>query len=122
RRALTRQPGHRAALAGLGSLLLRERRFEEAVEIWRRLVDLEPHRVGPCFQLARALHRSARYEEAASQYLQVVALHPLHAKAFTALEQLSDRLLHPGGRGATPIDAASRLAQQLLALQTGSPR
>jgi glycosyltransferase involved in cell wall biosynthesis/tetratricopeptide (TPR) repeat protein len=119
---LTRQPAHKSALAGLGRLLLRERRFEEAVHVWQRLVDLEPHRAGPSFQLARALHRSGQYEAAASQYVRVVALDPLHEKAFAALEQLSDRLLRPMLNGATPTDFASRLAQQLLSLDPTLPR
>ncbi len=122
RQILARQPDHKSGLAGLGRLLLRERRFEEAVGTWRHLVDLEPQRAGPSFQLARALHRSGRHEEAASQYLAVVALDPLHEKAFASLEQLSDRLLRENRHGRSAIDIASQLSQQLLTLQTSTPK
>src|SRR5215813_604255 len=122
RRVLARQPKQQTALAALGRLLLRERRFGEAVEIWQRLVDLQPRRPGPSFQLARALHRGGRFEAAASQYLRVVALDPLHEKAFAALDQLTDRLLRPGGDGATAIDKASMIAQQLLVAGAGSSK
>ncbi|MEI8153759.1 MAG: tetratricopeptide repeat protein, partial [Hyphomicrobiales bacterium] len=121
RRALSRQAGQKSALAGLGRLLLRERRFEEAVGVWRQLVDLEPHRPGPAFQFARALHRSGHFEAAALQYLRVVMLDPLHQKAFAALDQLTDRLMRPSGSGATAIDTASLIAQQLLTLESGPP-
>src|SRR6185369_2807008 len=77
---------------------------------------------GPSFQLARALHRSRRYEAAAAQYLRVVALDPLHEKAFQALDQLTDRLMRRDDSGQTAIDAASQIAQQLLALDSPPPR
>src|SRR5262245_3446080 len=67
RSLLAREPDYTAALAGLGRLLLRERRFDEAREVWQRVVELQPHRPGPCFQLARALHRSGKFEAAAGQ-------------------------------------------------------
>jgi glycosyltransferase involved in cell wall biosynthesis/tetratricopeptide (TPR) repeat protein len=122
RRVLTRQPRRPAALAGLGRLLLRERRFEEAVEIWQRAAEISPQRSEPQFQLARALHRCGRLEAAAGHYLQVLALDPLHHKAFDALEQLSERLARSGGTGTAAIDAARALAQQMLAEESGSSR
>lgn len=122
REVLERKPDQIAALGGLGHLLLRERRFEEATEVWQRLVDLEPHRPEHAFQFARALHRSGKFEAAAAQYLRVVSLDPLHEKAFLALEQLTDRLLHMGARGTTAIEAASQLAQQLLSLDRTTSR
>lgn len=122
RRIITNNPAEKAALAGLGRLLLRERRFGEAVEVWQALVALEPNRPNPTFQLARALHRSGRFEDAASQYLRVVALDPLHEKAYEALDQLTDRLLRPGTGSATAVDTASLIAQQVLTLKSGSPK
>ncbi|MGD9879513.1 MAG: tetratricopeptide repeat protein [Reyranella sp.] len=122
RKILIRHPRRAAVLAGLGRLLLRERRFEEAVEIWQRVAEIEPQRSGPRFQLARALHRCGRLEAAASQYLHVLALDPMHEKAFEALEQLSQRLARSGGAGMASIDAAIALAQQMLAQEPGSTR
>jgi len=122
RELLARKPDQVAALGGLGRLLLRERRFEEATDVWQRVVDLEPHRPEHFFQLARALHRSGKFEAAAEQYLRVVSLDPLHEKAFYALEQLTDRLLHKGDKGSTAIEAASQLAQQLISLDRTATR
>lgn len=122
RGVLARRPGQRAALAGLGRLLLRERRFEEAVGIWERAVAVEPQRTNPAFQLARALHRSGRTTAAADQYLRVLALDPFNEKAFAALEQLSDRVARSRPDNDAAVDAAAALAQQLLSLKTDSAR
>ena len=113
-RILARQPTQGSALAGLGRLLLRNRRFEEAIEIWQRAVKIYPGRSDPAFQLARALHRSGRLEAAAAQYLLVLELDPLHEKAFVAVEQLSARLGRSGGAGIAAMEAATALAQQLV--------
>ncbi|WP_422002543.1 tetratricopeptide repeat protein [Reyranella sp.] len=88
RRLLSRQPRRPSALIGLGRLLLRERRFEEAVVVWRRMVDLSPQRVGPVFQLARALHRSGKIEAAVDQYVEVLRIDPGHEKAAEAIAEL----------------------------------
>ena len=124
RRALARHPRRLEALSGLGRLLLRKRRFEEASEIWRQAVGLSPDSAALTFQFSRALHRSGRLEQAASQYLRVVALAPDQEKAFDALEELVDRL----ARSAPPLENSERLAQaarigrELLATYPSSPR
>lgn len=124
RRALARRPRRLDALSGLGRLLLRGRRFEEAVEIWRQAVLLSPESAALTFQFSRALHRSGQFEQAATQYLRVLALAPHQEKAFTALEELVDRLV----RSATPLSIGSRLeqavwiGQELLAHQPDVPR
>lgn len=113
-----------SALTGLGMLLLRERRYDEAVVVWEKATALKPQAVGPAFQLARALHRSGRLEPAALQYLRVLALDPIHDKAFEALENLSHRFARAGQTGGNigEASAAARIGQQLLALQPGSAR
>lgn len=119
---LRHRPRDRAALAGLGSLLLRERRFEEAIDVWRRAVDLEPERRGPAFQLARALHRSGRIEAAMTQYLRVLEIDPQHEKASLAVEQLTDRLVRSGWAASSALKATAAQAQQLAAEQLRSSR
>jgi len=42
RKVLSRHPDRLNALTGLGRLLLRERRYEEAVEVWQKAVAIEP--------------------------------------------------------------------------------
>jgi glycosyltransferase involved in cell wall biosynthesis/Flp pilus assembly protein TadD len=117
RRVLAREPGRKAALIELGRLLLRDRRFEEAIEVWRRATAAEPQRSGSAFQLARALHRSGRFDDAVAQYLRVLVIDPTHAKALSALEELSDRLARSAA-GAAGADAAA-LADELLAQRSG---
>lgn len=114
RKILVREPKHSSALAGLGRLLLRNRRFEEAVDIWQRAVEIYPGRSDPAFQLARALHRSGRLEAAVAQYLRVLELDPLHEKAYVAVEQLSAKLGRFGGSGTAAIESAMALAQRLV--------
>ncbi|MDP2372351.1 tetratricopeptide repeat protein [Reyranella sp.] len=124
RRALARRPLRLDALAGLGRLLLRGRRYEEAVEIWAKAVRLSPESPGLAFQLSRALHRSGRAEQAAAQYLRVVALAPAHEKALAALEDLAGRLARaaPPAENRDGLEKAARIGQQLLALHPTSPR
>lgn len=122
RKLLARQPDDRSALDRLGRLLLRERRFEEAVEIWRRAAELAPQKSETAFQLARALHRSRRFEAAASEYLRVLTLDPLHEKALQALEQLSERLARSGRAGVVAMEQTTALAREMLAHAPTSSR
>jgi len=122
RKLFAHNPSHVSVLTGLGRILLRERRFEEAIEIWGRVVELEKHHPSHTFQLARSLHRSGRFEDAAAQYMRVVALDPLHEKAYSALEQLTDRLLQSGYAGTGVVDMAACLAEQVLAIAGTSSR
>jgi glycosyltransferase involved in cell wall biosynthesis/tetratricopeptide (TPR) repeat protein len=117
RKALASRRDSGKALAELGKLLLRERRFEEAVEVWRRSVAVSPHASGPAFQLARALHRSGHLEQAAEQYLRVVGIDRDHEKACAALEQLMRRFLRSERSNNAAANAVPRIAEQLLELQ-----
>lgn len=96
RRLLARRPRQVSALAALGVLLMRQRRFEEAIEIWQRAAAAAPTEQAVAFALARALHRSGALEAAAREYFQVLRLAPLHEKAFLALEQIRDRMTREG--------------------------
>lgn len=93
RKILSRHPDRLDALIGLGGLLLRNRRYGEAVEIWRRAAAIEPNGATPAFQLARALHRNGDLERAADHYLLVATRQPAHEKAIAALEQIGKRLV-----------------------------
>lgn len=93
RKILARHPDRLDALIGLGRLLLRGRRYDEAVEVWQRAAALEPDETTPAFQLARALHRNGELERAADHYLHVATRQPTHEKAVAALEQIGKRLV-----------------------------
>ena len=118
RKVLSRHPDQLNALVGLGRLLLRGRRYDEAVEICQRAVAIEPDAATPAFQLARALHRSGRFEQAAAEYLRVVARQPTHDKAIAALEQIANRLVRAGMSAdeLAGVTAAAEIGRQLLAL------
>lgn len=88
------RPQSAIALPRLGRLLLRQGRNDEAVTILRRAIAVDPVAIEPAYNLARALLQSGQIEAAARQYLRVLTLDPLHAKAIIALEQLSERLMH----------------------------
>lgn len=96
RRILGKRPNQPHTLGSLGFLLLRARRFDEAIPVWEQAVAVDPQSVNLNFQLARALHRSGQVRQAAAQYLRVLALDPLHDKSIDALGQLGRRLARLG--------------------------
>lgn len=120
RKALSRRPGQFDALAGLGRLLLRERRYEEAVPIWRDVVALRPSSASMTFQLSRALHRSGQLDQAAASYLRVVVLDPAHEKAAAAIIDLAKRFAgaHPPGANSPGLQKAAWLGRELLELHS----
>ena len=124
RKVLSRHPDRLNALLGLGRLLLRGRRYDEAVEVCQRAVAVEPEAATPAFQLARALHRNGQVERAVVQYLRVVARQPAHDKAIATLEQIAKRLV-PADASAQGIEgatAAAEIGRQLVALWPGAQR
>lgn len=115
RGVLSRQPDRPDALTGLGSLLMRQRRFEEAASLWRSAIAAEPDSPSTLFQLARARHRLGQLEEAADAYLGVASLDDTHAKALAALEELSREYLQgvrrqDGAGKSRALAIAGRLA------------
>src|SRR5262245_10455860 len=91
RRILRQRPADLRALSRLGRLLLRSRRYDEAIHVWGRTVELHPRLTFARFQLARSLHRCGRLEDAIDQYLAVLELDGAHAKAFAAAQELNMR-------------------------------
>lgn len=122
RMVLSQRPRQRAALSALGRLLMRERRFDEAVEIWQRAIAIEPERLGLVFQLARALHREGRIDAAIIQYQVVLERDPRHDKAFVALGQLTDRLVNSKRDGTAVFEGVIALAQRLLTQESSTAR
>ena len=93
RKVLVRHPVRLPALTRLASLLMRQKRFGEALLLWQRAVSIRPDSSGYTFQLARALHRCGRLEEAVEQYLNVAAIEPQHEKALSAVGEIAGTLL-----------------------------
>lgn len=74
-----------AAMRRRADLLLRQQRFEEALEDFERLADLEPDDPGARIRAARCLDRLGRDEEALEWYRAAVRVAPRSAAARTAL-------------------------------------
>ena len=124
RKVLSRHPERLNALLGLGRLLLRGRRYDEAVEVCQRAVAVAPDAATAAFQLARALHRNGQVERAAIQYLRVVARQPTHDKAMAALEQIAKRLVRgdASAQGIEGATAAAEIGRQISTLGHGVQR
>ena len=118
RKILSRHPDRLDALIGLGRLLLRVRRYDEAAAIWQRAAALEPDDATLAFQLARALHRNGELERAADHYLHVATRQPTHEKAIAALEQIGKRLVRADASAShtTGMAAAAEIGHRLWML------
>jgi glycosyltransferase involved in cell wall biosynthesis/tetratricopeptide (TPR) repeat protein len=114
RKVLASRPKSVKALAGLGRLLLRERRYSEAAVVWRRATGLSPEAPGPAFRLARALHRAGDVEAAIEQYFRVIDLDHDHAAAFAAIEQLCLALPAVRRRPDAVAEETKAIVRQLL--------
>ena len=76
RRAEELRPGTSGALRGLGRCYWALEDRERALEVTRRLVELQPHNPAVRFDLAVMLHRSGRGREAASLLDDVIRILP----------------------------------------------
>lgn len=119
RKVLSRDPTQLPAVTGLAALLMRQKRFNEALPLWYRAVAARPDISGFAFQLARALHRSGHLEEAADQYLAVAALEPRHEKALSAIGEIAATLLRRAPSDGPARVRAMGIAGRLFSLGTG---
>ena len=85
---LGRDPNNPFVLDHLGTSLIRERRFAEAVPILQRLIALGRRRVGTWFNLGVSLHRLDRLEEARAAFEEARALAPDEPRIQSYLDQL----------------------------------
>jgi len=120
RQMLERDPGDATVLSRLGRLLLRDRHFEEAVEILQRAADARPNSTSAAFQLSRALHRNGQLDEAVERYLRVVELDPAHEKARSALAEIATR--RAAANHMADVEAAARIARRLTDLEQDSSK
>jgi tetratricopeptide (TPR) repeat protein len=72
-------------LAGLADVLIRQQRFEDALELLGRAHELGPSRADILMERGRALHSLGRAAEARQNYRAVLALDPKNASAKAAL-------------------------------------
>lgn len=105
----------RLPLARIANLL---QQWPKALEHWQWLRNRQPQALEPQLQVARALFRLQRFEEAAAEFRRVVEIEPGHAEAIKRLAYIDDlskpRLAPPreDPPSETPHPAAS---SQILA-------
>jgi tetratricopeptide (TPR) repeat protein len=75
---LDAEPGDPRMTLILGRALLRERRYEEALPIWRYLRDASPNDVEPALQLARLAKRLDDWTLGAQESARLLAMAPDH--------------------------------------------
>ncbi|HEU4753688.1 MAG TPA: tetratricopeptide repeat protein, partial [Armatimonadota bacterium] len=88
RQALQDDPSDPALYAYLGIAYGQAGRFAEAAHALRRAVTLSPRSAPMRFNLAQALERLGRPEEAIGEYQAAVALDPTHERAAAAVRRL----------------------------------
>jgi tetratricopeptide (TPR) repeat protein len=111
RRVLERKPGFPEALNGLGSALVRLRRFPEAVACLREAVAARPDFADAHNNLGGALKSLGRDDEAAVHFQRAIALDPRRAESRNNL----GTVLHASGRHAE----AEKSFREAIAIRPG---
>ncbi len=86
RQALACDESYASALAGLGAVHTRQQRYDEALQVLRRAVEIAPEHAEAHYGLAQALLRLGRREDAEAALAKVRAIHAVqHQTAREAL-------------------------------------
>jgi len=112
RRAVTRDPRHPMALAGLAEFYRNRQRWDEAIAVYRAHLLVEPERIDVILGLGQCLDRLNRLLEAVELYERVLALAPDN---ITALGYRG-RLLRTLGQ----VDGAIADFRRICALEPGN--
>ena len=63
------------------------RNFEEAEQVWRRIIQIYPNAVWASYNLGSVLSRQEKYEDAILIYRQIIQRYPENSEAYYALGQ-----------------------------------
>ncbi|MBF2046967.1 MAG: tetratricopeptide repeat protein [Elainella sp. C42_A2020_010] len=74
----------------LGNLLLEVNRFEQALDCYRRSIELDSNLHQTYYNLAVALTSRERWQEAAAAYQQALTIHPDHADSYYGLCKVAE--------------------------------
>ena len=88
---LAKSPTNMAALTGKGEALLALRRYEEAVAVYRKAVEIAPNDSAVRYNFGAVLYRLTRYNDASEQFRRLVEIDPNHARAQYNLATLAQR-------------------------------
>ncbi|TVQ91785.1 MAG: tetratricopeptide repeat protein [Deltaproteobacteria bacterium] len=88
RRAYEGDPNYEAAIFSLTRILRANKKPEEAVEIYQKLVDANPERVDVRYDLMQALTDLERYEDAEQHAREILRQDPENAGAYRALSSM----------------------------------
>jgi len=72
----------------LARIYNRRKQWQSSLEQWQWLRDRDPSKLEPNLQVARALHRLGRLQEAAMGFRAVLVLEPEHAEAVVSLAEI----------------------------------
>ena len=104
---LSRRSSHIWALTSLSRILMRQRRFADAIDALTRLHDLQPESADAKTMLGQALFQEGQLEAAAQIYGQLSMLEPENANVWLSLGRIHRRLQN----WASARDAWSRLLE-----------
>jgi cytochrome c-type biogenesis protein CcmH/NrfG len=90
--AIRHDPGFAGALYALGQHLVRQERFEEGLELYRRAMRAEPGDMRLRLSYGRALRRAGRADEAADEFRAILADDPYYADARFYLAEYYERI------------------------------
>jgi len=81
RRAVERGENKPAIFSAMGHILYELQRYQEGVEAYAQLVELEPHHRSGYFKLAVCLEKLGRWDEAASNFRKALQIAPGNSEA-----------------------------------------
>jgi Tetratricopeptide repeat/Cytochrome c554 and c-prime len=79
--ALRLAPGREETLAYAAGLAAQSNRIDEAISMWRKLIDVNPWSVRARFELARLLTRQERWQDGQAQCEAALRSNPFHAES-----------------------------------------
>jgi hypothetical protein len=79
--ALRQAPGREETLTYAASLATQLGRFDEAMDHWKRMIDVDPWSLRARFELARLLARRQLWQESRDHCLAALRINPFHAEA-----------------------------------------
>ena len=94
--AAEKSPGHWRAISNLGAALAKQKRFEEAIPVMRKGIQIDPASVPARVQLGVLLYLAGKPREAEAELRKAVSLEPSNPDALFSLA----RFLGLTGRGA----------------------
>ena len=92
RRALELEPRHREALKYLAGSYFKQKRHQEALDLYRTLLEVDPKDANTHFNIGASLYYLGQSEAALRSFKRALSLDPTLEQARTGLEELHKTL------------------------------